>query len=431
MTQRTKFVFDTNKCVGCQACSVACSIANNEAAPLSWRKVFPVNSDHFHTAPAYYLSMACNHCMEAPCLKGCPAKAIYRNSDNGAVLINENACIGCSYCNMLCPYDAPTFDERLNVMQKCTLCTNTLVQNEVPACVTGCPLGALQYEAGRVEKVEVIKDFNIGPAFEIIPLKENRKTPEYEYFDTGPDENEYVPQLPKKVHLVKEWPLAAFTFLFALSFSFYSALKAVPSETTQILAGVSFLLAGLFSLFHLKQKRRMWRAVLHVRHSWLSREIAGYTVFGGLAIMSFLFPGWVWFVSTLIFGLITLISIDSLYRVMPQTRKMLFPAGTVLLIAIYLSLVMNFGIVWWLLALRMILYVIQTMVRFKNKQVDHLLIICIRVLAGGILPLIFMDSIEMMALIFVAAGELIERLEFYMRLDLTSVAQQLHENLLQ
>jgi len=46
---------------------------------------------------------------------------------------------------MACPYGAPSFDEARGVMTKCHLCNHRLAEGLSPACVAGCPTGALGF----------------------------------------------------------------------------------------------------------------------------------------------------------------------------------------------------------------------------------------------------------------------------------------------
>ena len=44
-----------------------------------------------------------------------------KNAD-GFVIVNEEICIGCRYCHMACPYDAPQYDAQKGHMTKCDGC---------------------------------------------------------------------------------------------------------------------------------------------------------------------------------------------------------------------------------------------------------------------------------------------------------------------
>jgi len=62
------------------------------------------------------------------------------------VVADTEKCIGCRYCQYACPFSIPKFewDNALGVMRKCTGCLDRLTQGKQPACVAGCPSGALK-----------------------------------------------------------------------------------------------------------------------------------------------------------------------------------------------------------------------------------------------------------------------------------------------
>ncbi|MCK5489102.1 MAG: 4Fe-4S binding protein, partial [Gemmatimonadetes bacterium] len=105
------FVFDPNRCTGCQACELACSIENELGPDRSWREVVTFNDASVPGVPRFHLSLACNHCAEPACMHSCPALAYEREASSGAILLDPDRCIGCRYCSWTCPYGAPRFEE--------------------------------------------------------------------------------------------------------------------------------------------------------------------------------------------------------------------------------------------------------------------------------------------------------------------------------
>ena len=168
------FVNDLETCVGCHACAVACANENQLAPGTSWRHIVTFNATRRAGLPTFHLSLACNHCRDAPCMTACPALAISRDARTGAVLINANHCIGCRYCSWVCPYDAPRFDHDAGVMRKCTLCNERLTDGLAPACVVGCPVGALQIGepvADEPMRVAGFPSAAIGPSIRFVPMR--------------------------------------------------------------------------------------------------------------------------------------------------------------------------------------------------------------------------------------------------------------------
>ena len=90
-----------------------------------------------------YLSFAiqCRHCEEAPCIEACITGAMYRDKITGAVLCDENRCIGCWMCIMVCPFGVIRRNlEKKKIASKCDLCQG----EEIPVCVANCPNEALE-----------------------------------------------------------------------------------------------------------------------------------------------------------------------------------------------------------------------------------------------------------------------------------------------
>lgn len=157
------WTIDLTRCVGCHACAVACKAENNTAPQwtygsaakdlvvrngkgiaVNYREVLTVDQGTYPTPKRTFVTMACNHCAEPSCLKSCPVGAITKRED-GIVLIDYDACIGCKYCLWACPYGAPKFNEITKKVEKCTFCVQRLDAGLKPACVTTCPGKALNF----------------------------------------------------------------------------------------------------------------------------------------------------------------------------------------------------------------------------------------------------------------------------------------------
>ena len=148
------FLVNLNLCITCRACEVACKTWNvlPTDRQIRWRRVFDESTGTWPNAVTYSVSLACNHCANAPCVKACPSKALSVRPSDGIVLIDQGKCVGCRYCAAACPYGAPQFDVALKKMSKCTFCVDRIEQGLEPACVDTCPTGALQF--GKIEDLD-------------------------------------------------------------------------------------------------------------------------------------------------------------------------------------------------------------------------------------------------------------------------------------
>lgn len=296
MRNAKAFTVDMNKCTGCHACEMACQIANCVPGERRWRRVRTFNELHVHGVEVSHLSMSCNHCEEAPCLDACPACAIYRDDTTNAVLIDEDKCVGCRYCSWACPYGAPSFDEGAGVMAKCDFCVQRQREGGEPACVTGCPTGALGWiglheagpEGGPVPGLAAI---GAKPSIRVEPLKPGRLAPNQTDPPSIPPWRAPAERITPLITRAHEWTLVLFTALMAALVGLFMGWMLggpAPNLGAFLAAGVA---AFLVSSTHLGRKVRAWRAVSHPHRSWLSREIIFFGAFLALAALELHFGG--------------------------------------------------------------------------------------------------------------------------------------------
>ena len=114
---RYAMVVDMRRCIGCQACTVACGVENRVPAQ-AWRTVVTVSEVRTARGAAMVmLPRLCNHCDEPACVPPCPKKATYKTAD-GTVQIDADRCIGCGRCVKACPYGARYIDEETGTADK-------------------------------------------------------------------------------------------------------------------------------------------------------------------------------------------------------------------------------------------------------------------------------------------------------------------------
>ena len=314
------FHFTADNCIGCHACEAACSEKNDLPAHISFRSVGYVEGGTYPDFRRVNISMACNHCDDPVCLKGCPTRAYTKFAEYGAVLQDPDICFGCGYCTWVCPYNAPQLDPVKGQVSKCNMCVDRLEVGLKPACVSACLAGALDF--GVIEtapenrmqvKLEVPGFPDPGITHPNIRFQQTRDLPrEMHRTDSMPlvyvkqehaDKIRYRPQVADKPadrywNLKKlrsrEDPLVVFTLITQGVVGAFLTLFLAPLAGVEVLSAEAHpvvhaaLLFGLLALetfalalstAHLGKPHRFYRAFYNLRYSPVSREVAGIAVF--------------------------------------------------------------------------------------------------------------------------------------------------------
>lgn len=312
------FYFNADNCIACHACEAACSEKNDNPAHIAYRSVGFVEGG---TYPAYQrinISMACNHCDDPVCLKGCPTRAYTKYAEYGAVLQDPDICFGCGYCTWVCPYNAPQLDPVKGQVTKCNMCVDRLEVGLKPACVSACLGNALDF--GVVENIPENRSQARAeiPGFPRTDIThpnirfQQTRTPQRDMvrvddtalkYHRDESSNTYKPVLDPRHGDRREWNLRkllgshenahiAFTlstqtvmgaFLVTMAGYFTPALNSIqsgPAFIPTLLIMLTIMGFGLFKLnMHLGKPHRFYRGFYNLRHSPVSREIAGVSTF--------------------------------------------------------------------------------------------------------------------------------------------------------
>ena len=176
-------IVDIQKCIGCNACTIACKVEHNTPNDMHYTQVLEHEVGVFPNSKRNFLPALCNHCEIPPCVPVCPTKASYTRED-GIVLIDHDRCIGCGACILACPYDqrSKVEDERTvfhdgttiftnnanaappkGVATKCDFCYHRVDRGDVPACVETCPTSARifgEWDGGEKPLRELAAKYN-------------------------------------------------------------------------------------------------------------------------------------------------------------------------------------------------------------------------------------------------------------------------------
>jgi DMSO reductase anchor subunit len=266
-----------------------------------------------------------------------------------------------------------------------------------------------------------LQDIGLSPSLHVIALKPGRTQPEMAGapdLSTGPDAGTTAGDSPGDISLAREWPLVVFTLGAAV---LVGVIAGAAAGTVRV-AWWAFALAAAVVMgvagAHLGRPGRSWRAVLNVRRSWLSREIVAMSVFVASATL-WLFGGDPgsragWFVVVL--GLVALYAADRVYAVLPSGPGYRHSASVLLTGVLFAALfAQRFNVALAVLAVKLALYSRPTVVPGLPRWLPPL-----RIALGLLVPLVA-GSAAMLGhpavLACIAAGEALDRCEYYIRIE--------------
>lgn len=179
---RLGMLIDLARCIGCNACAVACKMENETPTGKfnTWIESWDVKDENGYIRRAN-VPKQCNHCDNPVCVEVCPTEASYIAED-GTVQVDFEKCIGCQACIAACPYQVRWLDEESNTVHKCTFCHHRTTNGMLPACVMMCVAGARMFgdlddpesdiskRMAEVETEVLMPETEMGPAIYYIGL---------------------------------------------------------------------------------------------------------------------------------------------------------------------------------------------------------------------------------------------------------------------
>ena len=128
-------VLDYEKCTGCRACELACSIKHEGVSNPARSRIKVIKWEQ----EGRYVPMSCQQCETAPCQAICPVNAISRDESLDRVMVDYDVCISCRMCVAVCPFGAMGYDALAKKVIKCDFCDGD------PQCVRFCETDAVRY----------------------------------------------------------------------------------------------------------------------------------------------------------------------------------------------------------------------------------------------------------------------------------------------
>ncbi|WP_327107478.1 nitrate reductase subunit beta [Nonomuraea glycinis] len=117
----------------------------------------------FEQAFMFYLPRICEHCLNPSCVASCPSGAMYKRSEDGIVLVDQDRCRGWRMCVTGCPYKKVYFNHRTGKAEKCTFCYPRVEVGLPTVCSETCVgrlryIGIILYDADKVAEAASVPD---------------------------------------------------------------------------------------------------------------------------------------------------------------------------------------------------------------------------------------------------------------------------------
>jgi nitrate reductase / nitrite oxidoreductase, beta subunit len=111
----------------------------------------------------FFLPRICEHCLNPACVASCPSGAMYKRSEDGIVLVDQDRCRGWRMCVTGCPYKKVYFNHRTGKAEKCTFCYPRVEVGLPTVCSETCVgrlryIGLVLYDVDRVTEAAATAD---------------------------------------------------------------------------------------------------------------------------------------------------------------------------------------------------------------------------------------------------------------------------------
>jgi formate dehydrogenase iron-sulfur subunit len=182
------FFIDLTKCTACRGCQIACkqwhklpaeetynwgSFQNpKDLSFITYKLVRMEESlENGKVKDWLFFPDQCRHCLQPPCKMVGDMdddKAILQEWETGTVMFTEKTRnLFAEEIRNACPYDIPRVNEETNVLSKCDMCFDRVINGKLPACVLTCPTGAMHF--GELEDMKKMAEERLAEAKQIYP----------------------------------------------------------------------------------------------------------------------------------------------------------------------------------------------------------------------------------------------------------------------
>ncbi|MFC1918132.1 4Fe-4S dicluster domain-containing protein [Chloroflexota bacterium] len=149
-------------CISCRLCEVYCRLAHSQSRDLikAFKKEVPppLSRIRMEKNGIVSFSVRCQQCKDAPCVSACLTGALSREAGEDIVRLDEDKCMGCWTCMLVCPFGAIRQDIDYGKAVKCDLCQG----EETPACVANCPNEALVYDEDLLTDKDIVTQVEVA-----------------------------------------------------------------------------------------------------------------------------------------------------------------------------------------------------------------------------------------------------------------------------